>query len=180
MNENAAIQSIVTALRTNEASLIEDLEQNGVAKRLLFLSETVLASPTGYYAVKVHCSDLTERDHVTPAAFNSNSATPYRTLYEITIYAGDYAIPDNTLDGGYPGRTAHRNFRTFTDRIVKRIRRDQEWFPTAIASPKFRLIVTQQEGRVVRKKMIQPIETVDPYPLIGAEISFTIVGCDVG
>ena len=179
MNENAAIQSVVSAIDDNKTILLAALEQNKNPREIGFLSETVLGVPTAYYAIKVHCSDVLERD-LDPPQYNSNSASPYKSFYEITVYVGDYAVPDLTQDGGFAGRTAHRNFRTFTDRIAKLIRRDQEWFPSQSDSPRFRLVNDSQRGRAVRKRMIQPIEQQDAYPLLGAEIVFTLVGCNDG
>lgn len=178
MDENSAIQAVVSAISDNQSTLLSGLEQNSAPKELKYLSETPLNTPTGYYAVKVFCT--AKRELGDSLTGNTNSTTElYLTMYEIFIGVADFARPDPHADGGYPGRTAHRNFRTFVDRLVKLFRRDQKWFPSVSDSPRFRLPEDRQFGREVRVQNYEPIPT-ETFPLLGAEIRFSLVGCNDG
>jgi len=173
LDESGAIQAVYDTIDDNKATLVSGLDANGFERELECLSETIFDSPTGYYAVAIHCENAVEFND--PEFYNGVQASPYRTTYDMLLYVADVILYD-TDDVGY-GSVANDNFRLFCDRIVKLFRRDQQWFPSSSSSPKFRIYTGGKRGREVSK------ENVLPYPegnemTIGSIIRFTLSGCN--
>jgi len=175
LNEDAAVQAVYDTINDNKATLVSGLEQNGLARELSWLADTLVAVPDSYYAVAVHCESAEEANM--PDQYNSRSASPYMTTYQIMIRLGD-AVYYDPNDTSVYGSTAHANFRDFCDNVVKLFRRDQDWFPSASASPRFRLIQSSGRGRIVRKENDLPMPIEDGVALVSATIRFTLTGCN--
>lgn len=174
MKEKQAVQAVYDTIDDSKSSLVSGIEQNGREREILYLSNTILQALPLYYAILIDCVDAREYNH--PEGRNSDKATPYVTEYDIVI-----AVADNALfeDGeALYGVTAHNNFRVFCDPIVALFRRDQKWFPTASADPRFRLRVDPRMGRQVRKTNELPDPVGDGTYMLGSAISFTLVECD--
>ena len=172
MNEDAAVQAVYDTLETNKVALVSGIEQNGLAKSLSWLSNTMVAVPDSYYAVAVHCENVEEFNE--PDAYNANLALPYHTNYQMMIRLGD-AVYYDPSDTKY-GSVATTNFRDFCDKVVKLFRRDQTWFPSSTASPKYRLLIDSRRGRVVRKENDIPMPIEDGITLVSSTIRFTLCG----
>jgi hypothetical protein len=175
MDEDAAVQAIESTIDANRASLMSGLTQNNVERTIGYLSDTWLGLPVGYYAVKIKCEEAVEQNH--PETASSNQPSPYLATYRMTIGVGDYVVFDpNDQTAGY-GSTAQTNFRDFTDRLVALFRRDQDWYPNASASPRFRIQVAPGQGRVVRKLNRDPTPLEDGTHILYSEITFMFTSC---
>ena len=173
MNEDGAVQAVYDTIDDNSAALVSGLSQSGEDRALSWLADTMFDVPNAFYAVAIHCEGAEEEQH--PAVRNTNAAVPYMATYRMMIRLGDAVFPDND-DVSY-GSVAHTNFRDFCDKVVKLFRRDQQWFPSSTASPKFRLQIDPQRGRVVTKENDLPMSLEDGTPVVSATIRFVLTEC---
>lgn len=174
MDQDHAVAAIKTLIEDNQAELMKGLIQNELERKIESINDMLLGAATGYYDIAIDIDDARERDY-NPGSENYNIAahgSPYVSEYDVVIVVGDLATYDP--EDEQFGRVAKRNFRKLCDRLVRLVRRDTYWIPSRTATYKYRL---PPNNRTVR------VRNLDEAPaeggaLIGAEITFTMFGCD--
>lgn len=177
MDEDGAVNAIVTIINNASSTLVSGLSQNGLDREIAYVSPTLLSMPHDYYGINVHCENAVETRH--PEFVNSAEPSPYATEYNMAVVVFENALPDAANDGHFCS-TAHSNFRDLCDAVVKLIRRTHKWIPTQGSSPRYRVKDDNESpGRAVRKENHLP-EPIDGGYILASTIRFTLVGCNDG
>lgn len=149
MNIDAVKQALRTLVVNNTSTLVTGLSHQGVARTIEHVTTSLMTPPTGYYYVSINVTDVREASKIRQLA---NANMPPRTaVYDVTIHVADYAVMK--VGDAELYTTDQTYFDDLVDRISKLIS-DQTWIGT---SPRFRLVRSETEGRVIeRSNALQP------------------------
>jgi hypothetical protein len=171
MNQEAAINAVVTVINTNKATLVTGLTIGGAARAIKWISDTPLAVPPEYYAVIVDCANLTEY----PMPRQHNIADPNNSImyvdYEIAVAVADYAVFEQG-EAIYGGK-AQQNFRKLVDRMVKLFLYDTKFFPLLGAVPRFCIPRIGDGPRMQVENLVPDVSNNGEY-FLSSVIRFTL------
>jgi len=138
MVDHAIVEIIKVLIAANQTTLLQDLEDQGVAREIAHLTKSTLTPPTDYYIVAIGASESDEAEdrYVSGASYN------------VTVKVADAALMTPGEDEAY--ENMHMNFKLFCNRIAKLIR-DQSSFSDAAGDVKFQLKRSESGDKRIRK-----------------------------
>lgn len=175
LDEVAASVAFITFVEANEATFVSGISHQGQPREIAQVSDTPLTPAARYYYMLVNIVNSRSSSRV-PIA--KNTRRPTSTFeYDLQVEISDTALveqDDLTLEAYM---TAHRDFRTFGDRIVNTLR-EQDFIGT---SPRFVLKRTTggADRRVEKRDLSGVFEDTEhnDVAILYAHIDFTLVSC---
>jgi len=176
VNEDAAVEAIRTLIYNNRATLVSGLTMvDGQARSIRGLYSNPFIPPTeGYYHVVVSCLGAQEIE--TPEGGGNTFKMVWSAAYDMQIEVADYAEMQQGEREIY--QLVVRYFRLFVDRIVKLLE-DTDWYPSAAATPRFRLEHrtgrSGNVGQITKRNIYGAWDTAENFePMLYSVITFRI------
>jgi len=173
VNEKAVVDAIHTVIDGVRDTLVSGFYHQGTQRQIEHIFRSNLTPPGGGISISIHCTRAREW------SMAMSNATQGKNVghYEIELHVVDLAFPQPDDPAQTPYETMHQDFRKLCGRLVLLIRETTTWWPNSTASPKFELLKSNSNDRVVNvdNRAAWYDDGAGAYPVLFSVISFTLV-----
>lgn len=170
MNEAAVVLSLKDLIEQNRDTLTQGLVHQGVNREIRQITTSNLTPISSYYFILIYATDPGEKTN--PTSARTTQSGRRMTRYPILIELADEAIYQVGDDEAY--ETMHNDFRTFCDRLVDLIEK-QNFIGT---EPKAKLERNLNNDRAIEKRNLsgtwEDTES-NNWASLYAQLSFALV-----
>lgn len=174
MNERLVVDAVYTVIDGVRETLVEGFIHQGVQREIDDLLRSSLTPPKQGMSITINCTGVRE----TSLDMSNIVQGKDVAVYEMELHVVDIAFPQLPDPAQTPYETMHQDFRLLIARLSYLIRKQTVWWPTASATPKFRLMQARGgNDRLVRvdNRTAWYDEGTGPYPVLYSVIAFTLV-----